>query len=107
LEDVGTFDPSSPIEIRQNGAAPLGDLGFNVPSLLGVGYHAPYFHNGAAQTLPEVFRLHNLPGDGTIQTELNRTERADLLDFLKSLDGTTERLRSEADIFHEPTENLP
>ena len=49
--NIGAFDPANPIEIRQNGAASLGALGLNVPSLLGVGHNAPYFHNGLAQTL--------------------------------------------------------
>ena len=60
--NVGTFDPANPIEIRQNGAAPLGAAGFNGPALLGVDYSAPYFHDGGAQTLEEVFELHQLPG---------------------------------------------
>jgi len=49
LEDIGTFNAANPIEIRGQ-AAPgliaLGTRGFNVPSLLSVNYHAPYFHNG-------------------------------------------------------------
>ena len=65
-QNIGAFDPANPIEIRQNGDPSLGALGINVPSLLGVGHNAPYFHNGLAQTLEEVFEIHQLPGGGTI-----------------------------------------
>jgi hypothetical protein len=45
LENVGTFDATDPLEQRGQGALSgqlaLGGLGFNVPSLLGVGYHTP------------------------------------------------------------------
>lgn len=62
LEIVNTFDPGNLIEIRGAGGAigqgALGVLGFNVPSLLSTGYHAPYFHNGAAQTLEQDFAQH-------------------------------------------------
>ena len=101
LNDVGTFNAASPIEIRQNGAASLGALGFNVPSLLGVASHQPYFHNGSAQTLPDVFTTHQL-GGGTISTVLSAQEQTDLLLFLNSIDGRTQPFRSEADTFHEP-----
>jgi len=61
LEQIGTFDPANPIEIRGQGApglTPFGARGFNVPSLLSVNYHAPYFHNGQATTLEDVFDQH-------------------------------------------------
>jgi YVTN family beta-propeller protein len=102
LEDVGTFDAASPIEIRQNGNPPFGALGFNAPSLLGVGYHAPYFHTGSAQTLPDVFALHELPAGGTIASNLGPGDQANLLAFLGSLDGRTAIFRSETDSFKEP-----
>jgi hypothetical protein len=64
LEDVGTFDATDPLEIRGAGATAgqqaFGGLGFNVPSLLGVGSHAPYLHHGEAQTLAAVFPLPRL-----------------------------------------------
>ena len=74
-------------------------LGFNVPSLLGVGNNAPYFHNGAAQTLEEVFDIHQLPGGGII-ADLAGAD--DLLDFVRAIDGTTAIFESDADRFHEP-----
>jgi YVTN family beta-propeller protein len=102
LEDVGTFDITNPIEIRDNAAAStaFGVNGFNVPSLLSINYHAPYLHRGQAQTLAEVFPLHGL-GPGTIQTQLTAAQRGDLLVFLQSIDGTTAHLRSEGDVFRD------
>ena len=97
--NIGAFDPTNPIEIRQNGAASLGALGINVPSLLGVGHNAPYFHNGLAQTLEEVFEIHQLPGGGTIA---GLAGADDLLDFVKAIDGRTAIFESDADPFHEP-----
>ena len=79
----------------------LGVLGLNVPSLLGVGSNAPYFHNGLAQTLEEVFEIHQLPTGGTI-ADLDAAD--DLLDFLRALDGRTAPFRSDADRFHEPVD---
>jgi DNA-binding beta-propeller fold protein YncE len=102
LEDVGTFDVSNPLEIRDNAAAStaFGVNGFNVPTLLSINYSAPYLHRGQAQTLEEVFPLHAL-GTGTIASTLTAVEQADLLVFLKSIDGTTAHFRSEGDDFRD------
>jgi hypothetical protein len=103
LEDVGTFDVTNPIEIRDLTAiTALGADGFNPPSLLSIGYHAPYLHRGQAQTLEDVFPLHAL-GDppNTIATTLNGQEEADLLVFLKAIDGTTDPLPSAGDAFRD------
>jgi YVTN family beta-propeller protein len=110
LEDVGTFDINNPLEIRDNAAAStaFGVNGFNVPSLLSINYHAPYLHRGQAQTLEDVFKLHGLGPNGsgfppatTIETELTTEQRADLLVFLKAIDGTTPHFRSEGDEFRD------
>ena len=110
LEDVGTFDVNNPLEIRDNAAAStaFGAAGFNPPSLLSVNYHAPYLHRGQAQTLEAVFPLHGLgagasgfPPTTTIATELTPQQQADLLVFLKSIDGTTAHLRSAGDDFRD------
>jgi YVTN family beta-propeller protein len=105
LEDVGTFDITNPIEIRDNAAAStaFGRNGFNSSSLLSINYHAPYLHRGQAQTLEEVFPLHTLPaaGGATIAATLNAAEEANLLAFLKSIDGRTAHLRSEGDNFRD------
>jgi YVTN family beta-propeller protein len=105
LEDIGTFDITNPIEIRDNAAAStaFGVNGFNSSSLLSINYHAPYLHRGQAQTLEEVFPLHTLPaaGGATIAATLNAAEEANLLAFLKSIDGRTAHLRSEGDNFRD------
>lgn len=90
LEDVGTFDITNPIEIRDNAAAStaFGVNGFNSSSLLSINYQAPYLHRGQAQTLEDVFPLHSLPTSGTI-ANLTAADQANLLVFLKSIDGTT------------------
>jgi hypothetical protein len=106
LEPVGTFDPANPIEIRGAGAAigtgALGVLGFNVPSLLGVSSNAPYFHNGQAQTLADVFAQHLLPGGASIDDTLGAGDLASLDAFLRALDGRTTTFRSQTDDFKDP-----
>ena len=110
LEDVGTFDVTDPLEIRDNAAAStaFGRNGFNVPSLLSINYHAPYLHRGQAQTLEEVFPLHGLGPQGTgfpptttIKSQLTAQQLADLPTFLRSIDGTTEHFRSAGDNFRD------
>jgi YVTN family beta-propeller protein len=54
---------------------------FNPPSLRGVGQGGPYFHDGRAATLADVFTRHQHHGKG----ELTKQELADLLEFLGSL----------------------
>ena len=104
LDNIGTFDVNSAFEIRGAGGGigntAVGGLGFNVPSLLGVAYSAPYFHNGAAQTLEEAFAQHAL-GSETIATALTAVDQGNLTKFLMSIDGSTERLRSDADDFRD------
>jgi DNA-binding beta-propeller fold protein YncE len=110
LEDVGTFDVDNPLELRDNATAStaFGVNGFNPPSLLSVNYHAPYLHRGQAQKLEDVFPLHGLGGGAsgfppttTIATELTALEQADLLAFLKSIDGTTAHVPSDGDKFRD------
>jgi hypothetical protein len=97
LVDVGTFDPTRLDEVRVNPAdvgariGALGANGFNIPSLLGVGSSAPYFHAGVAQTLDAVL---NGSADGTgastlrtVHRVLDADQRAALIEFLKSIDG--------------------
>jgi hypothetical protein len=105
LEDVGTFDITNPLEIRDNAAAStaFGVNGFNSSSLLSINYHAPYLHRGQAQTLEDVFGLHRLPAlaNQFIADALDALQRANLLVFLKSIDGTTNSLVSEGDTFRD------
>lgn len=109
LDGVGTFNANDPLEIRgpgagaASGARALGVVGFNSPSLVGLRYHTPYLHNGAAQTLEAVFTLHTLPGApanaNTIQAVLSATDRQDLLVLLNAIDGRTDTFVSAADTF--------
>jgi YVTN family beta-propeller protein len=100
LESVGTFSLLNPLEIRQNGITAFGADGFVPPPLLSIRYHAPYLHNGAAQTLNDVFPQHAL-GGGTIASTLTIPEQQDLLVFLNSIDGRTAPFRSEGDDFRD------
>jgi cytochrome c peroxidase len=58
-----------------------GNTAFNPPSLRGVGQAGPYFHDGRAATLEEVFTRHGHPGPGA----LSRGEVSDLVNFLRNL----------------------
>jgi cytochrome c553 len=102
LEPVGTFDAANPREIRGQaptlGLGALGGLGFNVPSLLGLRYFAPYLHDGSAQTLDEVFARHNL-GAGKIAAAFGAQELADLKAFLLTIDASTQIEPSQTDAF--------
>ena len=59
----------------------VGNRRFNPPSLLGVGRREPYFHDGRAATLEDVFRKHRHPRD----SEWTTNEVADLVAYLKTL----------------------
>lgn len=117
LVRVGTFDPDNPLELRGlglQGQTALGADGYNVPSVLGICYHAPFFHNGSAQTLFQVFQRHRLPqfsGRPTIAQRLNATQEQNLFNYLCSIDGSSIHLRNETDrflrLFGEPGPSLP
>lgn len=76
LHDVGTYDPSHDI---------TGADGFDVPTLLGLAYTAPYFHDGSAATLLDV-----LAHQGHSGAPLGPADEADLASFLRSLDESAE-----------------
>lgn len=108
LDNVGTFNLASPIEIRgaaavagqtTQGFAPFGGAGFNSPSLLGVTYSAPYLHDGSALTLEQVAAKHTIPGGLTIQNAFNATELADILAFVRSIDDQTATIPNATDEF--------
>jgi hypothetical protein len=44
------FNVADPLEVRHNGVTAFGVAGFVPPSLPSINYHAPYLHNGKAQT---------------------------------------------------------
>ena len=98
IRNVGTFDLTSDLERKVDGTQAQGIKGFNPPSLLSVGAGAPYFHQGAAKTLEEVFdprfAAHHQAGNvnflvngGTTSDE--QTQIRQLVAFLKSIDGDT------------------
>jgi len=117
LDDVGTLDVSKALEIRGAGAigggtinkagdpndgvdvakqstqgfAPLGGIGFNSPSLLGVGYHFPLLHDGSAETMEQLFDKHTLPATGnSIAADINDAAVLESLKaFLLSIDDQT------------------
>jgi hypothetical protein len=109
LETVGTFDAAGPLELRGGGTivgqstqgyAASGAAGFNVPSLLGLAYSGPYLHDGSAPTLEDVLARHMLDtasGASSIDAVLTPDERADLLEFLPSIDDDTQTLESDTD----------
>lgn len=108
LDNVGTFDATSPIQLRGGGAvagqvaqgfAPFGGAGFNAPSLLGVAYSAPYLHDGSANTLQEVFRKHKLADGRTIEASLTASDQEQLRRFVLSIDDETPTFTSAADLF--------
>jgi len=98
LRQVGTFDVNDPIEKKADGTRAQGTNGFNPPSLLGLHTSAPYFHNGSAPTLTDVFlpkfaRHHQalsanfLINGGTTSQE--QQQIADLVAFLNTIDEST------------------
>ena len=94
LRDVGTFFATNPNEIKQNGTAGAGALGFNPPSLLAAFALAPYLHNGSAQTLQDVMSLkkHRVSGlaAGAIDPFDDAGNLADIVQFLQSIDTSTQ-----------------
>jgi hypothetical protein len=57
-------------------------------ALNGIGWSAPYFHDGSARTLDDVFAKHLMPGGQTIAATLPG-DLGDLKTLVTSIDGTT------------------
>ncbi|MBI3769193.1 MAG: beta-propeller fold lactonase family protein [Deltaproteobacteria bacterium] len=98
LINVGTFTSAAgrTNEIRINAAdpsqaiAPLGANGLNIPSLLSVHATAPYFYSGLSQTLEQVLDGSQDGNGGTRHHFVaDSQQRADLVQFLRSIDQTT------------------
>ncbi len=101
LRDVGTFGAGAQgagFEVRSdtdamgNPLAAQGLTGFNPPSLLSLGATAPYLHNGAAQTLEQLFidksfQTHWEAGNPNFAPTAQ--DAADLAAFLRSIDAST------------------
>lgn len=94
LRNVGTFDASDPIEKNLANLGALGAKGFNPPSLLSIYAFPPYLHNGACPTLDCVVanKTHRDAG-GKVVLE-NPDDRSALIEFLKSIDATTEPINA-------------
>ncbi len=59
-----------------------GDIGkFSVPTLRGLASHAPYFHDGSANTIADVVNFYNK----RFSMGLTKQEKADLTNFLAAL----------------------
>ncbi len=91
LRQVGTFAAADKFELIGTGAniskQSLGQLGFNVPSLLGVFDFAPYLHNGTVISLDDV--LNNPAHVGTSPLLQKAKKREALIRFLRSIDEST------------------
>jgi DNA-binding beta-propeller fold protein YncE len=98
LRKVGTFTLAGRVnELRVNpadasvAADPLGANGFNIPSLLSVHETPPYFYSGLAQTLEEVLNGAHDGNDPANRPHfvVDPAKRADLIQFLRSIDANT------------------
>jgi hypothetical protein len=92
LRDVGTFDVADPTEKKADGTQAQGKRGFNPPSLLGMATTAPYFHNGRSATLDDLINNNNFASHlqaGNAVFTPTTAQKAELIEFLKSIDGTT------------------
>ena len=93
---VGT-DQEHPDPGREEVTGDPKDWGaFRTPSLRNVALRPPYFHDGSAATLMDVVEFYNLGGkqnrnrDASLHPlELSPAEKADLVEFLKSLTSSS------------------
>src|SRR5262249_7845211 len=98
-----SISPINTVAPALTAATAFGGDGFNTPSLLGVGDGAPYFRNGAAQTLEEAFGIGTDPnflpaaqahwraGTGGNPNILDTDPSAviDVISFLRTIDDRT------------------
>jgi hypothetical protein len=92
LRQVGTFDPTSFNEVRQNAAPPLGADGFAPPTLLSAfAFEHSQLHNGAEPSFDQVLTnvQHRSAGTGGVDTLSNPSDRARIAKFLRSIDART------------------
>jgi YVTN family beta-propeller protein len=100
LRNLGTFGASGLEQRLVNGTLvpAQGSLGYNIPSLYGLSLGAPYLHHGLAHTLAELFDnptwlVHAEAGSPVwlhTGTDAEIAQRkADLVNFLLSIDATT------------------
>lgn len=107
LRNIGTFGvrnadgtlnatATAALEVRDNGAGSQGAGGYNIPSLYGLQLGAPYLHHGQAETLEELFdpngawEEHLRAGNAVfLVDDTTGAQRADLINFLLSIDADT------------------
>jgi cytochrome c peroxidase len=93
-EDVGRFAVTKNPEDRN---------AFKTPTLRNIALTAPYMHDGSSATLEDVVELYDrgggdVPNKSKLIYELNLTpqEKADLVAFMKSLNGTMPEMKAPA-----------
>lgn len=93
-KNVGTFVGAGDFRERRGaggaiGALSLGAPGFGAPSLMTVGLHAPYLHNGDAQDFDQLFALHRIPDEAgqLINAALPAADLTALKVYLGSIDS--------------------
>lgn len=90
LRPGNTFDPTAFNEIRATAVAPLGAAGFNPPTLLSLhAFPQTFFHNGSANSLEAVMENVVHRSDAGTDGLQSAAQRAQLIKFLLSIDGTT------------------
>jgi hypothetical protein len=90
LRNVGTYDANNPIEKNLANLRAIGAPGFNPPSLLSIYAFPPYLHNGACPTLECVLENKKHRDAGGKSVLDNPDDRKALIQFLISIDATTE-----------------
>lgn len=82
FHDVGTFGAGSG---RRLGALMSG---LDTPSLFGLWNTGPYLHDGSASNLLEVLTVRNTNDQHGVTSQLNAAQRAELVAYLLSIDGS-------------------
>ncbi|MEP6652280.1 MAG: cytochrome c peroxidase, partial [Myxococcales bacterium] len=84
LHDVGTL-------LSTSGSRLFGKLtGIDTPTLKGVWQTAPYYHDGRAATLLEIFTKYNQKDQMGVTSNLNPTQLDQLVEYLRELDDVPE-----------------
>jgi uncharacterized protein (TIGR03437 family) len=99
LRPTNTFNANAFNEVRANAAAPLGAGGYNPPTLLGLhAFPQTFFHNGSVNSLEAVMEnvAHRSDGNGGVDGLQSAAQRAQLIKFLLSIDGTTVPIQAPA-----------
>lgn len=81
LIDVGTLGPGSGMRL----GGPL--TGIDVPTLMGLWNSAPYYHDGSAPTLRDVFRGRPDTLEAKLTAGLSEDELSDLIAYLDAIDS--------------------